>query len=652
MRHAESILLSIVILLSNLTGHAFTNNPHSILPQTAMSYFNPLAGKWEGVLEYSDYQSGKRVKLKTLLEIKPVGGAGAAEFSYLYDDFGKVKRSAVPHRIDATAKQYFIGEQQFEITESVPGKLILAGSGQDGNTVEPERLTITFTGDTLTILKETRSPLRFRHQYTFKRSQEINIPEKTYSPAQLAEDFALFKRALKQLHPGLYRYNSPAQLEKRFNQLEARLKTPTTDGEFFRLLAEFVSRIKCGHTYLNPLNQPKVVRARFLEGRTYLPFYFRLIDGKMIITGNLSSQKLSTGSEITRINGVRTARVVDRLLTVTTADGANTTVTRLKSIELGITRENTHQLFDIYFPLFFPMPDRVYSVEAVERSTKKLISFEVPAMTRAERFAETERRYGALPTYDDDWRVEIQADNTAYLKVPHSLTWRLKKVDYQKFLANAFAEMRAKKIRILIIDWRGNDGGDEAVGMLVASYLAARPIDCYDRKTRFVKSIKVDDDLFKYLTFYDEDLKQGLQKVLPSSQFQLSDNNLFRVLRDPSCQPLQAQANNFQGRAFVIADASNVSASFQFLRAVRDNKLATIVGQQSGGNLQGINGDSYALLSLPNSRFEIDIPLYFQAPPKPQPDAPVFPDYLIAPSVDDVAAGIDTERKYIRKLIE
>jgi Peptidase family S41 len=573
MHHAQSVLLSIVILLSNLTSHALTDNSHSIFPQTAMSYFNPLAGKWEGELEYSDYQSGKRVKLKT----------------------------------------------------------------------------ITFTGDTLTILKETRRPLRFRHQYTFKRSQETSAVEQTFSAAQLAEDFSLFKRALKQLHPGLYRYNSPAQLERRFNQLEARLKSPTTDGELFRLLAEFVSQIKCGHTYLNPLNQPKAVRARFLEGRTYLPFYFRLIDRKMIITGNLSSQKLSKGSEIIRINGVSTARIIDRLLTVTTADGTNTTGTRLKSIELGIPRENTHQLFDIYFPLFFPVPDRVYSIEAVERSTNKRIKFQVTAMTRTERFAETQKRYGVLPTYDDDWRFEIQADNTAYLKVPHSLTWRLKKVDYQKLIANAFAEMKAKKVRVLIIDWRGNDGGDEAVGMLVASYLSARPIDCYDRKTRYVKSTKVDDDLFKYLTFYDEDLKQGLQKGLPPSQFQLSDNNLFRVLGDPPCQPLQAQANNFQGRAFVIADASNVSASFQFLRAVRDNKLATIVGQPSGGNLQGINGDSYGLLSLPNSRFEIDIPLYFQDPLTVQPDGGIVPDHLIKPSVDDIVAGIDAELNFILK---
>ncbi len=272
-------------------------------------------------------------------------------------------------------------------------------------------------------------------------------------------------------------------------------------------------------------------------------------------------------------------------------------------------------------------------------------------MSRAERFAETVRLYGKLPTYEDNWRFETKDENTAYLKIPHSLTWRLKKVDYRKFIADAFAEMRARKIRNLIIDWRGNDGGDEAVGMLVASHLATRPVECYDNKIRFIKSTKVDADLFKHLTFYDEELKRGLQDGLPSSQFTLSDNNLFRVLRDSSCEPLMPQTNNFQGKVFIIADASNVSASFQFLRAVRENKLATIVGQMSGGNLQGINGDSYALLNLPNSRFEIDIPLYFQSPPAPQTDSGIVPNYQIKPTARDIANGNDAELNFILGLI-
>ena len=487
--------------------------------------------------------------------------------------------------------------------------------------------------------------------YPFSLRQTASL-DRTLSSAQLAEDFFVFKKALLQLHPGLYRYNSPAQMEKSFDEFEAMLKEPLPEHEFFKLLAEFTSKIKCGHTFLNPLNQPKDVRARLFEGRTYLPFYFRLIDRKIIVTGNISSTPLSVGSEITKINKIPVAHIIRQLLMVTAADGVNTNDTRLRRIESGITRENVFQLFDIYFPLFFPLKDPAYEIEAVETETQRHLKFQVPAMTRVERFRETEKRYGKLPTYDDGWQTNITAGKTGYLRISHSLTWRLKKVDYRSFIADAFAEMRAKNVRYLIIDWRGNDGGDEAVGALVASYLAARPIDCYDRKTRFVRCTKIDDDLFSHLSFYDEKLKQDLQKGLSSSLVEPSDKFLFRVLGDPVCQPLQPQTNNFRGRAYIIADATNTSASFQFLRAVRDNKLATIVGQRSGGNLQGINGGSFALLNLPNSRFEIDIPLYFQAPPKPELDAGIIPDYFVRPRIDDIAAGKDTELNYVLRLIK
>ncbi len=138
-----------------------------------------------------------------------------------------------------------------------------------------------------------------------ERAPETSAPERIFTPLQLAEDFSIFRKALTQLHLGLYRYNSPAQIERAFDELETKLKSPMRDGEFFKLLAQFVSQIRCGHTYLNPLNQPKTVRARFFEGRIYLPFFFRIIDRKLIVTGNLSDKRLTTGSEVTNINRVR-----------------------------------------------------------------------------------------------------------------------------------------------------------------------------------------------------------------------------------------------------------------------------------------------------------------------------------------------------------
>ena len=82
--------------------------------------------------------------------------------------------------------------------------------------------------------------------------------------------------------------------------------------------------------------------------------------------------------------------------------------------------------------------------------------------------------------------------------------------------------------------------------------------------------------------------------------------------------------------------ASNASAAFQFLNYAQRNRLGTIVGQPTGGNRQGINGGNYFFLSLPNSKIEIDLPVYFFAPTDAQKDEGVIPDVPVKRRADDI----------------
>jgi hypothetical protein len=612
------------------------------------NFLQTVAGRWQGTLEYSDYKTEKRVKLKTDLKIVLASDGSLATFSYVYDDFGKVMKSENIHRIDLATQKYFIGKDEFSFEEK-ENQIVLLGEQIDNGKLEPVRTIITFNPDTLTILKETRKPFSFRHQYTFKRAPEFER-EKTLSPTQLSEDFAIFKRAIIQLHPGLYRYNTPAEIEENFAVLASELKNPLREGEFFKLLAQFASRIGCGHTFLNPLNQTKEVRARLFNQRIHFPFYFRLIDRRMIVTNNLSSKKLATGSEIKSINNVPVTQIIDRLISVTAADGKNTIASRLKNLELGFVQENHYQLFDIYFPLFFGLKDELFEVVAVDYETKKPTKFQVLTMTRTERFAESEKRYGKTPTFDDGWKFEILENSTGRLKIGNLITWRLKTIDYKKFIADAFSEMRAKNIKTLIVDWRGNDGGDDDVNVELIKYLTKKTISCANPEKRFVRISMPDKDLTNYIEVFDKQMRQFLTKGVPANLIKKSENDSYEFLDDKPCQPVEAAINNFTGKAYVISDASNVSAAFEFVRAVKVNKLATIVGQETGGNLQGINGDNYFFLRLPNSTFEIDIPVYFQAPLTLQLDSSVVPDKLIESNTDDIAKGIDTELNYVIKL--
>ena len=469
-------------------------------------------------------------------------------------------------------------------------------------------------------------------------------------PAQMQEDLAVLQRALVEIHPGLYRYNSPAEISARFAAAQANAAKPASEAEFFRTLAQLVSTIKCGHTYLNPYNQRASLMADLFGQHTYFPIYFSVVNRRFIVTQNVSGQPLSPGSEITRINGVPVSQIIDALLSITTADGKGTQGYRLNSIGLNSGGKGEYALFDLYFPLFYPLKAPTFQIDAVDAATGKSVSLSVPALTKPEREAALDALGGHTSPDDTPWRFSVLTPETAVLTLSTFVTYHAKQDD-KLFLADAFRQLREKGIKNLIIDLRGNSGGDEEMGETVASYLTDKPIPSYDPKVRFVRTVRIDDDLFRYLDTYDDTLRQRVQVSANPAHFKAGAGGMYEVLDRPVKTPLLPAADRFRGKTYVLEDAANASAAFQFLRAVQDNKLGTLVGQESGGNKQGINGDSFFFLSLPNSHIEVDIPVYYEAPPTPQPDEGIKPDILVPVSISDIRKHIDTDMDAVTHLI-
>lgn len=486
---------------------------------------------------------------------------------------------------------------------------------------------------------------------SLKRTNENVLAKRTLSVAQLKEDFDIFKKTLTTIHPGIYRYNSPEYTEKLFGELGAKLKNPLAESEFLKLISQFTSQIYCGHTFPNPYNQNGIFRERISGGKSYLPFYFAIVNEKIIITENASPNNLTKGSEVRKINGFTAKEIIEKLLTVTKADGRNTLAHRVQSIELPRFEAERYALFDWYFPLFFPPESENFTIEATDFASKKQTTFQIPAMTKTERTAEIEKRYGKAPSYDDGWKFEIWNDGTAHLKIENSITWRLKKIKFKEFLAAAFVEMRAKNIKNLIIDLRGNGGGSMDVGFELSRYLAQKKLAPYAESRRLVRNVAAQPELLNNLDTYSNELKEILKKGVPASAFRKYDERYYEITGREEYPAVEPDKNNFRGKAYIIADASNASATFQFLDYAQKNNLAKIVGQPGGGNKQGINGGNYFFLSLPNSKVEIDIPVYFQAPLKSQKDESVIPDVTVKKQFDDIGNNFDRELTTVKNLI-
>lgn len=455
--------------------------------------------------------------------------------------------------------------------------------------------------------------------------------EPLFTAAQLSEDFFLLRRVFEELHPGLYRYNTRASLDASFQTLLGAVEHGATLPAAYRALSVFLATVKCGHTYANFFNQPKAIADRlFRGGATRVPFWFVWRGGKMVVTRDFTAGALlAPGTEVLAIDGVPAPAILKALLAVARADGSND-AKRTNALE--IHGDTDLEAFDIYFPLFFPQ--RAAGRYLLSRGGGPDLSVE--ALTFAQRLAPVEAALAARRGGDGpSWTLTFEGP-AAWLTMP---TWALyqSRWDWKEFLQQSFAELRRRGVRELVIDLRGNEGG-LAVDDALLAQLIRTPLrrEQFERRVRYRK---VPDTLLPVLDTWDPSFKDwGADAVGPVDGF-------YRLIRaDDEGGVILPGAQPFAGRVWVVVDAANSSATFEFAQVVQRERLGTLIGSATGGNQRGINGGAFFFVRLPRTGLEADLPLIGQFPPGAPPDAGLTPDVPVETTPADLAAGRDPVR--------
>ncbi len=466
----------------------------------------------------------------------------------------------------------------------------------------------------------------------------------TLGARQLLADAALLRRAYEALHPGLYRYNTPAQLGTHFADLGRALGRDQTLQEAFIAFTAFTAAIKCGHSYPNFFNQPDEVAAAILSSQPCLPFYFRWLDGRMVISRSFAPAVpgLVAGVEVASIDGVPAATVLASLLPLARADGSND-AKRVSYLEAR--GDSNYEAFDVYYPMLFPPRGGRVALAVVDPRSGARATLIVPTIGHAERIAPIAARERGRRSDAAQWSLDFLDDGLALLRMP---SWALYRSawDWRRFLEDGFAALARRGIRDLVIDLRGNEGG-LGVGDVLLSHLVTRET-APDGSRRFVRYRRVPADLDPHLDTWDNSFRDwGASAVEAAGGFY----RLNRYDDDERGSVVRPASPTFGGRTWVLVDASNSSATFEFALAVRKNRLGTLVGQPTGGNQRGINGGAFFFLRLPNSKIEVDVPLIGQYPEGRPPDAGVEPDLAVTPTAADLASGADAELAAVRAQI-
>ncbi len=468
----------------------------------------------------------------------------------------------------------------------------------------------------------------------------------------LQSDAAILRRAYEELHPGLYRYSSKAEMDGKFEALNKNLSHDLSLQDAYLAFSEFAAQVKCGHTYANFFNQKKAVAAELFEGQNRLPFYFRWLDQGMIVTKDFTpDHQLPRGTQVLSISGTPVGTILDQLMTIARADGSND-AKRVAYLE--VSGDSIYEAFDVYFPMFFPQKSTLLQLLVQRPGEAKPRSLMVQALTFEERIApikarEAERKGGSAILFDR----EYMDDGTAYLRMP---TWALynSKWDWKTWLNEMLDEIADKKSPALIVDLRGNEGGidagEEILKRLISGDLTIAPY------RRLVRYRQTPADLDPYLDTWDPSFKRWGSAAVELAQAwpTAPPVRYFALKRDDEDRTghgvIHPSGKPFHGRFYVLIDANNSSATFQFAQTVKQNKLGTLIGRPTGGNQRGINGGAFFFLRLPKSQIEMDLPLIGNFPASPQPDAGLTPDVVVTPTLQDIVEGKDVEVATIKDL--
>jgi hypothetical protein len=412
--------------------------------------------------------------------------------------------------------------------------------------------------------------------------------------ADLETDAAILRQAYEALHPGLYRYSSKAEMDAKFEALRKNFSHDLSLRDAYLAFSVFAAQVKCGHTYPNFFNQKREIAAALFEGQDRVPFYFRWLGERMIVTQDFTpDHRLPRGTEVLSINGTRVRAMLDRLMTIARADGSND-AKRIAYLE--VSGDSVYEAFDVYFPMFFPQKSSALQLVAQLPGRAEPQTLGVEALTFEQRIAPMKEREAGRKGGDEvvfEWKY--LDDGTAYLRMP---TWALydSKWDWKTWLNDRLDEIAGKNSPALVVDLRGNEGGndvgDEILKRLVRNDLS---VSAYRRLVRYRQTPA---ELDPYLDTWDPSFKNwGTAAVeLEQSWATAPPVHYFALTKYDDAtggDVIRAEGKPFHGKFYVVIDANNSSATFQFAQIVQQNKLGILVGEPTGGNQRGINGGAF-----------------------------------------------------------
>jgi hypothetical protein len=364
------------------------------------------------------------------------------------------------------------------------------------------------------------------------------------------------------------------------------------------------------------------------SGGTYLPLDIK-IDGNKIIIDKDYSGELPTGKEIVAINHIKSKTIIDSLLRY-----SNSTTNYSRKMD---TQEDFSTLlwwvYNFSDTFLIELKDKVYTIKG---------------MTSAELDQVKSNNSNQQKEYRQYTLKEINSKTGL-------LTFRdfgiRDTVTYNNFLDSVFLVLKDKSIQNLIIDVRGNEGGNGSQ-IEVVKYLYDKPFKANSKV--YYKKSKIAEDFFMLFLYPKDSNNVDMRNYVEESVFGTCQAE-HKFGESYECGDKfyfpKPDSIRFKGNLFVLTDYKTNSSAVDFVVLIKDYKIGTIIGSETRQSPSNDANGCYFL--LPNSNIMAMGATMYEIRPNGDPDSTrgVIPDYEVKQDKKDSEKGIDSILKFTMNLI-
>lgn len=265
-----------------------------------------------------------------------------------------------------------------------------------------------------------------------------------YAPARLTADFNFMTAQIEHIHPDIAAVTDAAAYTARKRAILAGLTHPMTRVQFYALTSAINSCYLDGHT---EVQLPAEELAAWQAAGRYPPLSVEVQPDSIVVAHAIGEPQIPAGAQLLSLNGVGAATLANWMLERTSGESLAGRAA--------------------YAGARFPRLVWVYGLRppytiVYQRAGAQPVSVSSPGVTAAAWNAATGAGSGVPAT------LSI-ADGVAIIELrdfaqPEGV--------YSAFLAATFRRLRAAQVRSLIIDLRGNSGGDSREADELQAYLS------------------------------------------------------------------------------------------------------------------------------------------------------------------------------------